>query len=234
MKSLYLKTKKALSQIVNFDQYKDYYINLALRQNQGNSYVEIGVRNGDCFRRISCDFKVAIDPHRTPEFFKLRPGESFFEIESDNFFSQYSEDIFSNQKICVALVDGLHEYHQALRDVLNLERYMAKNGVIFIHDCNPESRKRAEIRDGGPWNGDVWKVAYYLKHFRQDLNFLTINCDTGLGVLTGFREQISFEKNDESIARCKDLDFSVLEQNREIAINLKSIEYAKQFFKSMH
>ena len=62
---------------------------------------------------------------------------------------------------------------------------MSPRGVIYIHDCNPPTRGHAEGLERD-WNGDVWKVAYYLRHFRTDLKYFTLDCDWGLGVVSEF------------------------------------------------
>lgn len=222
--------------IKNRNKHRGYWIQSAV-DILGNhtTYIEIGVRRGLNFRQIKCSRRIAVDPMRYPEFVRLHPNELFYEKGSDQFFAEDAKDLFQDGKIDVAFVDGLHEFRQACTDVLNIERHIQPNGVIFIHDCNPSTRKQAEVRDGGPWNGDVWKVAYYLVNYRADLHFFTINCDQGIGVLTGFMARVL--KNEHTIPdgsllkEIKEMDYKVLEQDREKVINLKSIKYAKGFFK---
>ncbi|WP_354694225.1 class I SAM-dependent methyltransferase [Elongatibacter sediminis] len=72
------------------------------------------------------------------------------------------------------MVDGLHEFNQALRDVLHLEPHMARDGVIFVHDCNLSTRRHEQDMKG-PWNGDVWKVYYFLSCFCANLQFFTLD-----------------------------------------------------------
>lgn len=214
------------------DWVKETHINRALRSLNGRTYLEIGVRNGECFRQIIAPCKIGVDPDRQ-DFGKELPNESFYENESDEFFAQHADHLFTKQNIDVALVDGLHEFRQALRDVLNVERYISPNGIIFIHDLNPATRKLAEVRDGGAWNGDVWKIAYYLRKFRPDLHFFTLNCDFGLGVLTGFgRSQRKDSCLQAIIDECKNLDYSVLERNRRTLLNLKPCWYSRFFFQT--
>lgn len=222
--------------VKNREKHRDYWIQSAVDILPNNTtYLEIGVRRGANFRRISCSRKFAVDPMRFPEFMRLRPNELFYEKGSDQFFAEDAKDLFRNGMIDVAFVDGLHEFRQALMDVLNIERHIQTNGVIFIHDCNPSSRKQTEIQDGGPWNGDVWKVAYYLVNCRADLHFFTINCDQGIGVLTGFHGESIIDEHtipgSSLLKEIKEMDYKVLEQNREKVLNLKSIKYAKGFFK---
>ena len=167
---------------------KETHINRALSFCRGSTYVEIGVREGDCFRQIAAARKVGVDPSPLPTGYVLASGESFHQMTSDEFFASDADQALADRSIDVALVDGMHEYVQTLRDVMNLERLMSPRGTVFIHDCNPKTRARAEDSRNPEslWNGDVWKVAYYLRTHRPDLRFFTLDCDFGLGVLTGF------------------------------------------------
>lgn len=212
---------------------KIYYINSAIRQMHGTTYVEIGVRDGNCFNEIHCKRKIAIDPIKNRNFVNLQDGEQFYEMKSDLFFSNYAEKTFNGNTIDVALVDGWHEFCQSLRDVLNLANYMSPNGIILIHDCNPTSAKKTEIgREGKPWNGDVWKTAFYLNCFQKDLKFFTAKCDQGLGFLFGFERNNNYAPNKEKTQNIKELDYEFLKQNRKKLINLKSKRYAVKFMKN--
>lgn len=217
------------------DLRKETHINRALSNLNGQTYVEIGVKNGDCFRQITATRKIGIDPVRHRFGHELGPGEQYFEMTSDTFFANHAEELFRHQCIDVALVDGLHEFSQALRDVLNLENFMSPQGVIFIHDCNPPTRKHVEVDDGGVWTGDVWKVAYYLTTYRHDLSFFTINCDWGLGILTGFNSDSSVQPPLLDILKvCGQLDYELLENKRKHILRLRTPYYSRLFFKFVH
>jgi len=84
----------------------------------------------------------------------------------------------------LALVDGLHEYEQVVRDVDNVLRYLNPGGVILLHDCNPQSAVAAgpyAERGPGLWNGDVWKAVVHLRSLRDDLDVFVLDADEGLG-----------------------------------------------------
>lgn len=202
-------------------RFKETYINEFLDRRPNSLYAEIGVRTGESLRRIHSCRKVGIDPIRTPEMQTLLPGELFFEKTSDAFFAEDAAAVFAGTRIDAALVDGLHEFEQALRDILGLERYMSPDGVIFVDDCNPSSKERAsETSTGGVWNGDVWKIAPFLLQERADLGYFTIDADHGLGVVYGFRPVPPQLPGREVVSRYKELDYSYLACHRTDSLRL--------------
>lgn len=202
--------------------FKETHINRALRSfREETEYVEIGVRDGACIRQIGATRKYAVDPAPVDRQAIESDGTRMFELTSDRFFEEEAPDLFTERRVHVALVDGLHEFRQALRDVLNLERYMAGGGVVFIHDCNPLTRRHTESLDG-PWNGDVWKVAYFLNRHRPDLDFHTLDCDWGLGVLSGFTPGEAPPLDADLVDEIAALDYDVLAQNRSEILDLRS------------
>ena len=213
--------------------HKERHINRALRLfNHDTAYVEIGVRDGACVRQIRATCKYAIDPAPVGREAIEADGTRLFEMTSGAFFEEVADELFRDRAVHVALVDGLHEFRQALQDVLNLERFMHPEGILFIHDCNPPTRRHAEDPNG-PWNGDVWKVAYYLTHHRQDLHFMTLDCDWGLGVLSGFHPTPPALET-EIIDKIASLDYNVLDASRNQILNLRSPLNAPLFFARRH
>lgn len=201
--------------------HKETHINRALRHRRGpTTYVEIGVRDGACIRQIEADRKMAVDPAPVDPDRIASDGTEVYQVTSDAFFESDAPGQLAGSRVDVALADGLHEFRQTLRDVLNLERHMAADGVVFVHDCNPPTRRHAE-EINGPWNGDVWKVAYYLHAHRPDLRMVTLDCDWGLGVITGF-DSAAPTPDPAAIEEVAALDYSVLEADREKILDLRS------------
>jgi hypothetical protein len=81
----------------------------------------------------------------------------------------------------------------------------------------------------GTWNGDVWKVPYYLSLSRPDLQYFTLDCDWGLSVIRGFSPNPT-PPDQKLIARVKGLDYSVLEANRNSILALRNPLYSWFFF----
>lgn len=214
---------------------RDYFINLAIEAVDGENYLEIGVRHGICFRRVEIANKIGVDPVRTEAMKSLREGERFFEAESDTFFREIAADALRDFPLDVAFVDGMHECKQVFRDVINVRKYLKPGGVILLHDCNPaHKRMTGEPQPGELWTGDVWKTAYLLSNHADGATYFTIDADFGVGVLTDLHrapEWDSEEAFQKAGAIMDAVGFEVLEDNREKAINLSSVEHAERFFR---
>src|SRR5215831_10398822 len=142
-----------------------------MRQKKLRNYFEIGVFNGHIFFRIKSTFKIAVDPDfvfdRLRQIGKILVNpynlfNRFFHKTSDAFFAEDAAKIFAEKNVEISLIDGMHEYVFALRDVENTLKYLSENGVIVMHDCNAETKEANcsftewKARNfAGTWNGDV-------------------------------------------------------------------------------
>jgi hypothetical protein len=219
----------ALSRRAELESFKETHINRALRGFRGETtYVEIGVRDAACITQIAATTKYAIDPAPIDPTGSRWNGVELFSVTSDDFFRNNAITELGPRPVHVALADGLHEFRQTLRDILNLERFMSTSGVVFVHDCNPPTRRHAEDMNG-PWNGDVWKVAYYLRTYRPDLGFFTLDCDWGVGVVTGFAKRPPAPRA-QDVERVAALDYDFLDSDRRSILDLKSKLVSAPFF----
>ena len=216
------KVSRPLRRRLAPNRFKETYVNRALhRRNRATLYVEIGVRDGESFRLVRADRRIGIDPERWPSMATLASGEQFFEVTSDEFFDLHADAVLGEASVDVALLDGLHEFRQVLRDFDNLERFMRPGGVVIVDDCNPQSAERAsEVPIRGLWNGDVWKLVAYLVAERPDLRVTTIDAGEGVGVVTGFGRPRA-EIDEAVIAHYKSLPYGHLEASRSQLLNLR-------------
>lgn len=218
-----------------------------INRKKSANYLEIGVLAGDAFLRIMSRRKWAVDPE-----FKIGPAKKFryyfknpynmfnkyFRMESDVFFDT-QKPMLSEYGLDVAFVDGLHTFEQSLQDVQNTLKYLNKDGVIVLHDCNPMSESAAypakcidEVRKINPpgfdgiWNGDVWKTIAYLRATREDLNVFVLDCDFGLGVVTRGAPENMIEYAAEAV---RNLSYRDLSENRKSLLNLKDADFIKIF-----
>jgi hypothetical protein len=207
-------------------------------------YLEIGVRSGRVFFRVQSTFKIAVDPEfqftgaRKLERTLTNPYNLFnryFAKTSDDFFAQDAARVFGSEGVQLALVDGMHEFDFALRDVENTLRYLTRDGVILMHDCNPQSASAAcsyrewtsrGAKAEGEWNGDVWKTVLMLRT-RRDLDVCVLDCDQGLGVVRRGKPEAPL---DLTRAQIESLRYEDLAANRERWLNLKPESYFETLF----
>ncbi len=147
-------------------------------------YLEIGVQHGDSLRLAKCQ-AYAVDPHPIPYGHFDGNQFMFFRQTSDEFFAYV--DTVETEPIDLAFIDGMHLYEYALRDFLNIERFMAnERTVVVFDDVLPRNQgEAARVQCPGDWTGDVWKVYYILKDRRPDLHIQLVDTEpTGTMVVS--------------------------------------------------
>src|SRR5262249_33510468 len=100
------------------------FIKYVAESTAATSYVEIGTESGAALRQVSCD-ALCIDPkfQINGNVLRDRRRTFFYQMTSDEFFSQeHLETIFS-KGIDLAFIDGLHHFEMLLRDFIHVERY---------------------------------------------------------------------------------------------------------------
>jgi len=217
-------------------------IKTLMQQKKLRNYLEIGVNNGHVFFRVSSTFKLAVDPEFTFDNARkigkifVNPYNIFnryFSKTSDAFFAEDAPQVLSQKKVQLALVDGLHEYAFALRDVENTLQYLTDDGVIIMHDCNPQTKEEAgtleewRVRGKGQWNGDVWKAVLHLRSTRNDINVFVLDCDQGLGIVTKRKPENTLGFTQQQIMA---LSYEQLNDNRKAWLNLKPAAYFYEYF----
>lgn len=219
-------------------------VNSLLDFMRGESYLEIGVRDGKTITEIKAKHKVGVDPaynlKRDLAFKEVFGFNDFklFKQTSDDFFKIIAKKVFP-KGIDLVFIDGLHNYEQSLRDVINSLGFLNPKGFLVLHDCNPKGAAQAfpiknsynevieALKNGGiegwtgEWNGDVWKTIVHLRAFHPELNVRTIDADQGLGI-------VWFGKNDELLKvernELENAGFEFLAKNRSEFLGLISEE----------
>lgn len=186
-------------------------INFFIEKNNYNRYLEIGYYKGWSFDRIGCPFKTAVDPNpsKTPDQEEAlmnsniligaqgipRNGDlNDIEIQarhlickntSDNFFKNLrdSEKLGAgHNEWDIIFIDGLHEREQVLRDLRNAFNHLSKDGIIIMHDCNPEEYLHTTTGINGFWTGDVYKAMLDLRN-SPEADAYVIDTDFGVGIV---------------------------------------------------
>ena len=151
----------------NFDKYNRIdLINHVINKYNYKKYLEIGCHNNEVFNKIKIE-KIGVDP--------VSGGN--FKGTSDKFFEQNKENFD-----CI-FIDGMHEYKQVKKDILNSLKFLNKNGIIILHDCLPKSISHQRVpRTRYSWNGDVWKAVVEARTWKH-VDTFTVLSDQGLGII---------------------------------------------------
>ncbi len=169
-KIYHLIFSEKFSKKINFNLDKKHRLDLikyAIIKNNYKNYLEIGCHNNEVFDKIEIEKKIGVDP-----------------ISGGNFRGT-SDQFFAKNKLqfdCI-FIDGLHEYDQVKKDILNSIKILNKNGIIILHDCLPSTINHQRVpRTRYVWNGDVWKAIVEARTW-QNVNTYTVLSDQGLGVI---------------------------------------------------
>ena len=191
----FTKKKSRLDIVQNIIKKKNY-----------KKYLEIGCFDNELFNYINCEKKVGVDPVSGGTIRKT----------SDQFFSD-NNDYFD----CI-FIDGLHEYKQVRKDILNSLKFLNRGGLILLHDCLPNNYfEQAIPRCQWTWNGDVWKAIVESRK-SKDIDVYTCYADYGIGVIIKRPNRNLLETSNKDSASLKFEDYF---HNHKNLMNI--IEYDK-------
>jgi hypothetical protein len=231
-------------------------LNAIIEKKAVNNYLEIGVNRGKCLFNIEGSKKrFAVDPYFNFSLWKKIRAclinkdnfrNNYFEVTSDTFFNK-NEELLTANLLDLAFIDGLHTYQQSLKDTKNTLKFLDKNGVIVLHDCNPlnylaaypansidEARKDLENHTDWKniWNGDVWKTIVFIRKNHPELTAFVLDTDHGLGFV--FKKKRGYLPSVfEEISSIDALEYDFLTSNRKDLLDLKPISYFIEFLKTI-
>lgn len=166
-------------------------INAIISLKKAQTYLEIGLAEGETFFKINAPVRYGVDPDTTAFMEQNRKhfvkNATVSTMESDRFFDIAKD---ARLRFDVVFIDGLHEVEQVELDMENALLLLNPGGVIVLHDtCPPDSRfvtktPTHKAKSGRYlWCGSVWKIFPYLWR-RENLVFWTVNSDYGCTVIT--------------------------------------------------
>jgi len=202
-------------------------------------YLEIGVRTGNNFVQIDADYKIGVDPIAPSDLVAQAVNDKcvYYSLTSDAFFEQMKD--CEKIKFNVIFIDGLHEYEQVYKDILNAIEYLTNGGFIIVHDCKPtceivglppeeyskvleESKKTI----GNSWTGDVWKAIVRLRSLHNNLHVFTLDTDWGCAIITKGKPESMLSYTIEDI---QSMNYKHLNENTIPFLNLKHDYYLDEW-----
>ncbi|MGO1975366.1 MAG: class I SAM-dependent methyltransferase [Propionibacteriaceae bacterium] len=149
------------------------------------TYLETGIADGASLTLSRCR-SIGVDPaYRIDK--ELLCDVQLVRDTSDAFFDREDPVAhFGGAPVDLAFVDGMHLAEFALRDFMNVERVMARTGVILVDDMLPRNHlEAARDRRTKAWTGDVFKLLLILQEQRPDLLIVALNTSpTGTVLIT--------------------------------------------------
>ena len=199
---------------LNYNFTENFYrwdlIEYLIKKNNYKNYLEIGCDKNQLFSKVNINNKIGVDPVSGGNVRKT----------SDDFFKE------NKSSFDIVFIDGLHNYEQVKKDILNSVNCLLDEGIILVHDCMPDSLgKQAVPRYKMQWNGDVWKAIVDLRQ-QEDLEIYTCEIDQGIGVISK-KKNTSILKLDKPINKLKFKDYF---NNYKEYMRVISLEEFKKIF----
>lgn len=184
-------------------------INSLIEKHNFKSYLEIGVESGANFFEVNCEDKTGVDPDET--------SQATIHKTSDDFFKT------NKKKFDICFIDGLHHADQVYKDAINCLKFLNEGGIVLFHDMMPNSEDCARVPRVQPtWTGDCYKAFVKLRTERKDMEMFVLGTDWGVGYM---------RKGDQKLLDLEGLEINYknFDANRDNWLNLKSIEFFKDF-----
>lgn len=111
------------------------------------SYLELGTHLNETIARVKCAKKYGVDISPVP-----CPGAILFGMTIAEFLQEHAAKYAPYDAV---FIDGEHEASTVLAQFDGIWPHVSDDGLVFIHDCNPET-----VKDTEPGLcGDAWKAS---------------------------------------------------------------------------
>ena len=118
----------------NTNDWKGIFLNDLVKKFNFNSYLELGIAQGETWNNVKCNFKEGVD--------------SNLNVLIDNIVISTTDDYFKNlnknKKFDLVFIDACHEKHHVKNDFFNSFKHLNNDGIVVFHDINSWSRQGAE------------------------------------------------------------------------------------------
>lgn len=148
-----------------------------------SDYLEIGVSYGVTFEAVDIPFKWGVDPQPKFNTHLLPSGCRFSRLTSDAFFASVDPRV----RFDLIFLDGLHQWHQTYRDLVNSLAHAHAWTIFLIDDVVPidefaswpdmDKALAARFKSGDTntaWQGDVYKLMFAIRDHHPELDFRVI------------------------------------------------------------
>lgn len=170
------------------------------------SYLEVGVQFKDNWNKISCQYKVGVEPNNLNDI-NIHP------VTSNQFFEG------NKQKFDIVFIDGDHNYSQVIQDYRNALKVLNEGGRIIFHDALPDSKECTHNLKCGT----VYKALLQIRS-EHAYDICTWEDDFGVCVIT--------PSVNAQVIECRNFEWDEFYPKRVELLNVKNWdEFTKHFTK---
>ncbi len=139
-------------------------------------YLEIGIYEGETFKRVQAPHKIAVDI-RAESLEYVENSENITKIHGDsNDTNAYLLNF--GHKVELAFIDADHQVSSVINDFTNIETFMSANGIVLFHDTFPGTLEFSSPH----YCGDGFLAIPKLQSLFPDWNFVTLPIHPGLTI----------------------------------------------------
>lgn len=152
------------------------FINFLAEWIRPESYLELGVRDGNNFNVISSKSKKSTAVDINPLMFNLPSNANFYLGSTDDFF----RDLPKEEKFDLIFIDADHSHEQSLKDFINSQNFLIEDGFVILHDTYPINQDYLDPN----FCNDAYLTALYIKNNLSDsFESLTLPFHPGLTIV---------------------------------------------------
>jgi glycosyltransferase involved in cell wall biosynthesis len=195
------------------------------------TYLEIGVFRGRSLS-LACPptRSIGVDP-RPMISFPFKTETHVFCESSDAFFASGKlTSLLNGEALPLAFIDGLHVFHQSLKDFMEVEGFCDSRSLVLLHDTVPldEESQRPDCQRKFH-TGDVWKTVLCLKHYRPDLDIVTIATPwSGLTMVTNLdaTSRVLRDNFEDAVSHFAGVSYAAVDGKLEVLLNVVPNDWA--------
>jgi glycosyltransferase involved in cell wall biosynthesis len=195
------------------------------------TYLEIGVSRGRSLSLASPPTRaIGVDPGPMISF-PFKTETHVFCESSDAFFgSGKLTSLLNGRALPFAFIDGLHVFRQSLKDFIEVEAFCDRRSVVLFHDTVPlDEESQRPDRQRKFYTGDVWKSVLCLRHYRPDLDVVTIATPwSGLTMVTNLDAASSVLRDnfEDAVSHFADVSYTAVEGKLDTLLNIVPNDWA--------
>ena len=127
-----------------------------------SSYLELGLREGKTFKKLSKLIPNCVGVDLSPR--NLNDYNRILTMSTNDFFSQNKETFD------IIFIDADHKFESVKTDLLNAIKILNYDGMIFLHDTDPEADFLLQPR----YCNDSYRILKYIYEELPELTQITL------------------------------------------------------------